>query len=54
MQAFRSARADLAHLVRGRVSGQELIARGYPQDVEAAVQLNVSDAAPLLAGAYTG
>jgi phosphosulfolactate phosphohydrolase-like enzyme len=40
--------------VRGSVSGQELIARGYPQDVEAATRLNISDAAPLLVdGAYT-
>jgi 2-phosphosulfolactate phosphatase len=54
-QAFGSARPRLAGLVRGCVSGQELIARGYPDDVEIAVELNVSDAAPLLvAGAYVG
>jgi 2-phosphosulfolactate phosphatase len=41
--------------VRGCVSGQELIGRGYAQDVEVAVQLDASDAAPLLVdGAYTG
>jgi 2-phosphosulfolactate phosphatase len=54
-QAFRSARPRLAGLVRGSVSGQELIARGYPADVELATELNASDAAPLLvAGAYVG
>lgn len=54
-QAFRSARPRLADLVRGCVSGQELIGRGYAQDVEVAVQLDASDAAPLLVdGAYTG
>ena len=55
LQAFRSARSDVADLVRGCVSGQELIGRGYPEDVEAALQMNVSDAAPLLVdGAYVG
>jgi 2-phosphosulfolactate phosphatase len=54
-QAFRSARSNLAGLVRGSVSGEELIARGYPGDVDAAVKLNVSDTAPLIVdGAYTG
>ena len=53
-QAFRSARPNLADIVRGCVSGQELIARGYPGDVDAAIDLNVSDAAPLLTdGAYS-
>jgi 2-phosphosulfolactate phosphatase len=53
-QAFRSVRPSLAELVRGCVSGQELIARGHPGDVDAAIALNVSDAAPLLAdGAYS-
>jgi 2-phosphosulfolactate phosphatase len=53
LQAFRCAKPNLANLVRGCVSGQELIGRGYPEDVEAAIALNVSDAAPLLVdGAY--
>jgi 2-phosphosulfolactate phosphatase len=55
LQAFRSARPRVAEVVRGCVSGQELIARGYPDDVELAIQLNVSGAAPLLVeGAYAG
>jgi 2-phosphosulfolactate phosphatase len=55
LHAFRNARPRLAELVRGSVSGQELVTRGYPEDVETAIQLNVSDAAPLLVdGAYSG
>jgi 2-phosphosulfolactate phosphatase len=55
LHAFQGGRSDLARLVRGCVSGQELIARGYPADVDAAVHLNVSDAAPLLIdGGYSG
>jgi 2-phosphosulfolactate phosphatase len=54
-QAFRSARPELADLLRGCASGRELIDRGYPHDVEAAIELNVSTTAPLLVdGAYTG
>jgi 2-phosphosulfolactate phosphatase len=53
LQAFRGARPRLAELVRASVSGQELIARGYPTDIELAIELDVSAAAPLLvAGAY--
>jgi 2-phosphosulfolactate phosphatase len=35
------------------MSGQELVARGYGEDVGLAVELNVSDAVPVLRdGAY--
>jgi 2-phosphosulfolactate phosphatase len=52
-QAFRSAQPNLAGLMRECVSGKELILRGFPQDVEAAIELNTSIAAPLLIdGAY--
>jgi 2-phosphosulfolactate phosphatase len=51
--AFRAAEPDLAALLRGSVSGQELISRGFQEDVEFAVALNVSAAAPYLRdGAY--
>jgi 2-phosphosulfolactate phosphatase len=54
-QAFLSARPAMADFLRSCTSGRELIDRGYPQDVEGAIELNVSTAAPLLAdGAYTG
>jgi 2-phosphosulfolactate phosphatase len=53
-QAFRSARPLLANLLRECVSGRELIERGFPQDVETAIELNTSSAAPLLInGGYT-
>jgi 2-phosphosulfolactate phosphatase len=51
--AFRAARADLAALIRGSVSGRELTERGFAEDVALAVELEVSAAAPLLRdGAY--
>jgi 2-phosphosulfolactate phosphatase len=54
-QAFRGARPILTSLLRECVSGRELIDRGFPQDVEAAIELNTSETAPLLInGAYTG
>jgi len=48
--AFRSAAGDLAALIRGSISGRELIDRGFEEDVEFAVVCNVSTAAPLLRG----
>ena len=51
--AFRSARPALAETIRDCLSGRELIEKGFPQDVELAVQLDVSSAAPVLRdGAY--
>jgi 2-phosphosulfolactate phosphatase len=50
---FRSAGIGLAELVRSSRSGRELIERGFAEDVEIAVALNVSKAVPLLRdGAY--
>jgi len=54
-EAFCSIRPRLRELLRGCVSGKELIDRGFAQDVEAALELNVSTAAPLLVNsAYIG
>ena len=51
--AFRAMRADLPRLLHDWASGQELVARGYEEDVQLAAQLNVSDAVPVLReGAY--
>jgi len=51
--AFRSAAGDLAALIRGSVSGWELIDRGFAEDVEFAEACDVSTAAPVLRdGAY--
>jgi 2-phosphosulfolactate phosphatase len=54
-EAFSGVRPRLGEFLRGCISGQELINRGYAQDVEVAIELNVSTAAPLLVnGAYIG
>ncbi len=51
--AFRSLRADLVGALRECASGRELEARGYPDDVRIAAELDASAAAPrLTAGAY--
>jgi len=46
--AFRAAVPDLAAILRGSVSGQELVGRGFEKDVAFAAALNVSTAAPFL------
>lgn len=52
--AFLHAAPQLSTLLNRSVSGQELIRMSFPQDVAAAVLLNVSKAAPLLNdGAYS-
>jgi 2-phosphosulfolactate phosphatase len=51
--AFRGAGADLAAILRASISGQELIDRGFQEDVEFAAALDVSAVAPILRdGAY--
>lgn len=51
--AYRSAARAIATLIRASVSGRQLIDGGFPQDVEIAVEENVSAAAPTLTdGAY--
>jgi phosphosulfolactate phosphohydrolase-like enzyme len=51
--AFRAMRADLPRLLHDWASGQELVARGYEEDVQLAAQLNVSDAVPVLREGHT-
>jgi 2-phosphosulfolactate phosphatase len=48
--AYEEARADLPGVLRGCASGQELLRRGFPGDVEIAAGWNVSGAAPRLVG----
>lgn len=51
--AYRAAGPDLAGLIRDSRSGRELIDGGFPGDVEIALELGVSRAAPMLRdGAY--
>lgn len=52
-EAFRYAQPRLADIIRSCVSGRELIERGYPEDVEIAIDVNASRMAPMLCnGAY--
>ena len=52
-EIFCSVRLRLGEFVGGCVSGQELINQGYAHDVEVAIELDASIAAPLLEdGAY--
>ncbi len=46
--AYTSARNDLTHLLLQSSSGQELIHRGYPEDVHVAALHNVSENVPVL------
>ncbi len=46
--AFRSAQPDLAGIIGNCLSGRELVDKGFPRDVELAVQLDVSRAVPTL------
>ena len=54
-ETFCSVRLRLGEILRGCASGQELINRGYAQDVEVVIDLNASISSPLLVnGAYIG
>lgn len=46
--AYRSAGAELANLIRLSISGRELIESGFPGDVDLAVDQDASVSAPLL------
>jgi 2-phosphosulfolactate phosphatase len=48
--AFLAMGADLPRMLRHCTSGQELVDRGYGEDVRLAGQLHVSDAVPILRG----
>lgn len=51
--AFQGMQHQLKSLLRQCGSGQELIDRGFGQDVELAAELNISDSVPMLVnGAY--
>lgn len=48
--AYHQAAADIHAAMRDCASGRELIANGFPEDVETAAELNASETVPLLAG----
>jgi 2-phosphosulfolactate phosphatase len=51
--AYRTAGDDMARLIRTSTSGRELVDRGFPGDVDLALERDVSTSAPLLLeGAY--
>lgn len=53
--AWQSARPKLREQLRACPSGQELIERGFPRDVDLAGEVNVSSCVPILReGAYIG
>ena len=52
-EAYQGVRQSLKHLIKQCGSGQELIERGFEQDVDLASEMNVSDCVPTLVnGAY--
>jgi len=54
VESYRTLRPRLAPTVRACVSGRELIARGFAEDVEVALEEDVSDTVPVLRdGAFT-
>jgi 2-phosphosulfolactate phosphatase len=51
--AYQGLRQSLERLIKQSVSGQELVERGFEQDVDLASEMNVSDCVPTLVnGAY--
>ena len=53
VEAYRGVSRSLNHLMKQCGSGQELIERGFEQDVDLASEINVSDCVPTLVnGAY--
>ena len=45
---FESSRGDLGSILAACASGQELIQRGYPEDINVASRLDCSESVPLL------
>ncbi|MGV0029170.1 2-phosphosulfolactate phosphatase [Phormidesmis priestleyi] len=53
VEAYRGVRQSLEHLIKQCSSGQELIKRGFEQDVDLASEIDVSNCVPkLINGAY--
>jgi 2-phosphosulfolactate phosphatase len=48
LTAYQQSRPSMNELIKESVSGKELNERGYPQDVELALQIDCSNTAPML------
>ncbi len=48
VRTFEGFAGDLRGTLNGCLSGRELIERGFPEDVEVAASLNVSETVPIL------
>jgi 2-phosphosulfolactate phosphatase len=48
VNAYRASQGDITAMIRGSMSGRELAERGFADDVEIALQQNVSACAPVL------
>ena len=45
---FESLKQDLKHIISGSLSGRELIEKGFPEDVDIALELNAGRSVPVL------
>ena len=52
IQSFKAFEKNLAVTINGCASGRELVERGFPEDVDCAIELNVSQAVPVLKDGY--
>ena len=49
---FESLKPDLKHIISGSLSGRELIEKGFPEDVDLALELNAGRSVPVLKNKY--
>lgn len=49
---FESLKPDFKHLISGSLSGRELIEKGFPEDVDLALELNAGKSVPVLKNKY--
>ena len=49
---FESLKPELKHIISGSLSGRELIEKGFPEDVDLALELNAGRSVPVLENKY--
>jgi len=49
---FKSIRPELNDIISGSLSGRELIEKGFPEDIEIALELNAGRSVPVLKNKY--